>query len=391
MIRNPRRAAYTMAAAKDEFWGGVRMSDLGKLFRLRGAPNFEPLENFTTAALAIAIGHDDRPIILALNQVDSTCQGSDVHPALAVFKAGDKARLSVVAETQKVLWPADGVGLGYLDLVLTVRRADDADLVIWVEVKVDAWESGNQLTNYREHAERLSSLPAIITLARTKIKDCIPFLKWSDIVDCIAEVPDAHHAWVSLLDFLWDERIVWPPAPTEPVEAGPVIDVIIDVNRRISRLWPKTALVWPDGRLRHSLEGSFEAHRDLVTSGGPLRYGLMPAGKGWEWGLVVTTKNYQNVDLDAQLILRDAEIGGLPLDWVRDVDRFEVLERRASPGNLGSHDEIVAWFDEGLQQLREAKILERFFDGLATKQASSPVRALLAEEGNEGERPEPRS
>ena len=48
------------------------MSDFGKLFRFRGAPGLEPLENFTTVALSIAVDHDARPILQALRGVDWT-------------------------------------------------------------------------------------------------------------------------------------------------------------------------------------------------------------------------------------------------------------------------------------------------------------------------------
>lgn len=61
------------------------MSDLGKLFRLRSAPHLEPLENFTTAALAIAIGHDDRPMKQALRAVDWKYEPREGRPALAAF------------------------------------------------------------------------------------------------------------------------------------------------------------------------------------------------------------------------------------------------------------------------------------------------------------------
>ena len=46
------------------------MSDLGRLFWRRATPWQEPLENFTTEALAIAISHDFRPMKEALQQVD---------------------------------------------------------------------------------------------------------------------------------------------------------------------------------------------------------------------------------------------------------------------------------------------------------------------------------
>ncbi len=42
------------------------MSDIGRLFRLRATADVEPLEDFTSAARAIAIGTDPRPIRRAL-------------------------------------------------------------------------------------------------------------------------------------------------------------------------------------------------------------------------------------------------------------------------------------------------------------------------------------
>jgi hypothetical protein len=64
------------------------------------------------------------------------------------------------------LWPTVGIRLGYLDLVLNVRDAQQCNSAIWVEVKVDAGPSGDQLKIYKEHAALLKPPPAIITLAR---------------------------------------------------------------------------------------------------------------------------------------------------------------------------------------------------------------------------------
>ena len=159
----------------------------------------------------------------------------------------------------------------------------------------------------------------------------------------------------------------------ERVEPDACIDVIVDVNKSIRQLWPGTSLAWQDGALRSSLKRSFEAERTLVTSGGPLSYGLMPTDTSWEWGLVVTTRKspYQRVTLDAQEMVRDADIGGLPQDWQRHTDRFDVLERRVPLERQSSHDEIVEWFHVGLTQLRDAKVLDRYFVGLSTKQAAA--------------------
>jgi hypothetical protein len=350
------------------------MSDLGRLFRLRSAPDLEPLENFTTVALAIAIGHDDRPIKQALREVDWTYDNAKGSQALATFAVADI--VSVTAETQRTLWANKDIPPGYLDLVLHVLDAQQRHSEIWFEVKVDAWEHGSQLENYKRHAALSPRSPTIITLARMRVSPLVPALKWLDIVDAVASVPNPHHTWLSLREFLLDEKIVRPPVPTEPADARACIDVIVDVNRRLAELWPNSGtLVWREGTLRNSLERSFEAHRDLVTSGGPLRYGLMPAGERWEWGLVVTTRNYQKVPLDAHEMLRDAEVGGLPQEWMRHTDRFEVLARRLSPGRPVSHDEIVAWFDEGLRQLHHAKVLDPFLAGLSTRQTVVVERA----------------
>lgn len=298
----------------------------------------------------------------------------------------------MTAETQVTLWPADGIPLGYLDLVLDVLDAQRGRSAIWVEVKVDAWESGNQLENYRDHAEHCavrSRKPAIITLGRMRVSPHFPCLKWSDIVDAIASVrdPDPHHTWLSLCEFLLDEKIVRPPVPTAPIDRPDAcIEITIDVNRRVRALWPSAGntFAWVDGRLRNSLKKLVEAQQDLLGSAGPVVYGLMSAGKGWEWRLVVTTaRNYENVRLDAQEMLRDAEVGRLPADWVRYTDRSDVLERRLPPGTLTSHDEIVAWFEEGLRQLRDAKILDRYLAGLSAKQARAQMRANQTEASDE--------
>src|SRR5262245_50045952 len=160
-------------------FGGGTMSDLGRLFRLR-VSGPEPLENFTSTALAIAINRDQRPIVEALRRVHREGHESAVHPVLDLFSTSGTARLSIAADVQKTLWRADELRPGYLDLVLSVTDADRRESAIWVEVKVDAWESGDQIPVYLGHADGLSPRPDVITLGRTKITDKVPFLTWLD-------------------------------------------------------------------------------------------------------------------------------------------------------------------------------------------------------------------
>jgi hypothetical protein len=348
------------------------MSDLGRLFRLKSTDYVEPLENFTTAALAIAIHHDDQPIIRALRAVDSKCLGASVQPALAIFTGAAVEQLKVKAETQIPLWPSESMGMGYLDLVLTINERTECKATIWVEVKVDAFESGNQLATYEQHAALRSPPPAIITLARAQVNARVPSLKWADIRNAVT--PDSHHSWQSLVQFLEDEKIVRAHLPPSPAQPDEVIEVIVDVSRRLSEFWPKTALGWSsEGQLRNSLRDNLASGEGLSTTGGPLRYGLMPAGDTWDWGLVVMTENYRKVALHADQMRRAADVGGLPSDWVRQSDSRVVLQRLMPVDGLSSHDEIVSWFDEGLRQLRDAGVLESYFSGLLLKNAGATL------------------
>ena len=208
------------------------MSDLGRLFRLSVAGP-KPLENFTSTALAIAVRHDQRPMVKALGKVKRQRYKGGPCPVLDLFSTERTARPSIGAEVQKTLFPVGELPIGYLDLVLSVRDTAGQDSAIWVEVKVDAWEHGDQIPVYLGHAERLSPKPDVITLGRTMITDKVPFLTWLDVVDAIESVSNPHYTWVSLREFLLEYRIARPRIRAKPVDAAACIDVIAEVNERI--------------------------------------------------------------------------------------------------------------------------------------------------------------
>jgi hypothetical protein len=338
------------------------MSDLGKLFRLsQGEP--KPLENFTTAVLAIAINHDQRPIVQALKHVDRSGNETKSFPVLDSFLGTRADAVSVSADIQKTLFP-DAARLGYLDLVLSVRHPQRTEGAVWIEVKVDAWESGDQIPVYLAHAERQATKPDVITLGRTKITDKVPFLRWANVVDAIESVSNPHYCWVSLREFLLEEKIVRPTVRSLPADAAACIDIIIDVNKRIRHLWPDAGMAWMNGALRKALEKTTE--RELLAPCGPIIYGLTSIDGIWQWCIRFTVRrNHEGVRLYSGRVLADA--ASLHADWTRYPDQPELLERRLQPGNVSAPDEIVQWFDEGLQQLHQAGVVNSYLEGLAEK------------------------
>jgi len=349
------------------------MSDLGRLFGLCAAGP-KPLENFTTTALAIAINHDQRPIFHALRRFDRTGHESSSFPVLDLFRE-PAVPLSISAEVQQTLWPSDDLRLGYLDLVLSVRDSRGVDAYIWVEVKVDAWESGDQISVYLAHAERRSPRPDVVTLGRTKVTELVPFVTWSDLVEAVESVSNPHYTWVSLREFLLEKKIVRPKVRSVPDDAKACIDVIVDVNRRIRHLWPAagTGLAWVDGALRKAMEKV--TRQELLATGGPIIYGLEKADGLWQWCLRFSVaKNSERVPLDGGTVIHAAETGGLSREWRRHPGRSEVLERTLPPGALTSHDDIVQWFDDGLRQLYDAGVLNSYLSGLEAKRAAAAAR-----------------
>ena len=342
------------------------MSDLGRLFRLRGAAHLEPRENFTTAALAIAIGYDDRPIRQALQRLEPASNDESGGSALPALKAAAAYANRVKAHTQ-VFLSAETLALGYLDLVLDIVDRNGVTRSLWVEVKVDAGQSGDQLATYWKYAARETPAPIVVSLARTRLSPLVASMTWSDVVSGIQSIPHPHHAWVSLLDFLLDEKIVRPTIPEHRIDAEASIEVLIGVNRKIRDRWPNIGLAWQDGALQKALKRSLDERQDLATTGGPLRYGLVAGSVGWEWMLGVATKNYWRVRLDATDMLRDAELSRLPSTWARHLDRPEVLECRLAVTDVASHDEVLTWFEDGLRELDDARILERYRSGFVTK------------------------
>jgi hypothetical protein len=360
------------------------MSELGRLFR-RGGMGLEQRENFTTEALAIAIHRDPRPMALALKAMSWPLAGGGtqgtVHRLIAITSQG----CSMSVQTQQWLpRSANGLELGYLDMVLRLSLTAGVDSVeVWVEVKVDAPESGQQLANYTAHASTrpADARPIIVTLARSGLRSDYPSFLWDDIVDAVdalgkTETPP-HYTWLALREFLLDERIASQKLPEAPlVDRGALLEVILRVNDLIRERWKGTPIAWQDGHLRTAMHGVFEPSHGAETTGGPLRYGVIAEGTRWEWGLTVSTWNHQRVKVGADDFKRRADGSGLLADWRRLNGSRDALTRRLAYRQGDSSAIVVDWFRESLKQLDDAQVLEPFFEGLAAKAALAAAKTL---------------
>ena len=331
------------------------MSDLGRLFQLRESGYARPLERFTTEALAIAIDHDPRPMLSALTAMDWSSAGGSGWPT-ALSSVSD-----LHAQTQRTLWD-ESKAVGYLDLIL-LPNGDAQDLgEIWVEVKVDAWVHGQQLSVYQAHAQLMSPPATLITLGRTAIDDGLPSLTWNQISDAVAGLPNAHPFWLSLTEFLTEKHIASLPAPDVDNPAA-ATEVIVAINRIILDLWnPKSRkFAWiREGSLRNGMRDGAR----LNTTTGPIEFGLNQTDAGTRWVIALRTDNYQRIPLDRSIMLRDAEMAGLPAEWIRHDHGPCVLSRSAAPTDFATDDEVIAWFRESLQQIKDAGLLHGYLAAL---------------------------
>ena len=110
------------------------MSTLDRLYSYAKSTGAGARENFTTEALAGLIHDDPAPILRVLRDGGH----------LPLGKPSD-----IALDTQVVL-----PGAGVLDLVLVIV-IDGRRYELWIEVKVNAGESGTQLDAYRDHLARI--------------------------------------------------------------------------------------------------------------------------------------------------------------------------------------------------------------------------------------------
>jgi hypothetical protein len=63
-------------------------------------------------------------------------------------------------------------------------------------------------------------------------------------------------------------------------------------------------------------------------------------------------------------MLRDAELAGLPTEWIRHEHGPCVLSRSAGPADFATDDEVTAWFRASLEEIKNAGLLDDYLAAL---------------------------
>ncbi len=333
----------------------ARGSRLGRLFLYSKDSKVSAQENFTTEALAQAIADDHRPMLAGLRAL------SLVTSASLDLSGGVTLRPS----TQVYL---EG---GFLDLVLEViDETGAARGAVWVEVKIGAPESGDQLDGYRRAASARPRPTWVVTLAGAAVRQDVPNLSWMDLYQRARRTPGEHRSWRDLRMFL-EEQMVASDAlgPMTDREAGSIeaayelmqkaSEVIAVVHRGFPGLFGPTLskrLSWSsEAALLNAAAQNFRKTGEFAGFGGGIFYGIMAEEGTAYWYVGVTVDRASKVGAEGVR----AAAGTLdPSIWDRPASGNSVLVARARATALGGHAQVAAWFDQRLRELAGSHAVE---------------------------------
>jgi hypothetical protein len=329
-------------------------STLARLFHLAKATKAEARENFTTEALAAAIRSEPLPFVRALAELGIIV---------------DEAAGPVTVQTQVPM-----VGAGILDLVVehgpvAGRRS------IWVEVKIYASESGNQLDRYVASIadQPLEQRPVLLVLGRRRLRADVPLLSWQAVRRAVLSSGTRNSWWLDLQEYL--KELGMADDYDDPITQTDVAAILpahqlLGKTARILRayvenakvIWPNVA--WPadEAEIRRQLVttflrlGTFAVSIDRgphtgVSAGVYRRGGDGAAG----FGLRIWARP-KSVMLRAE-VLRLAAKAGLGESWRRDPAEWEILGAYCAVAEFSDPDAAAAWLIARLLELKGAGLL----------------------------------
>lgn len=355
--------------------GLMSKAGLGDMYRQRPTDAVRAIENFTTAALAVAINHDPVPFLRALKRVATWSPAGTPNSGTLLIELDDVR--SAAAETQVYLEQIDGADSGHLDLVVTLADSHLSQEV-WVEVKVNAGLTMHanpvderayldQLQVYMEHRPEhrpgRPDSPFIVTLARKPfLRQDVPGLRWDDMY---AEAATARgEMWAELRIFLVEEGIVFPPLPRELGPWESYLAVFDGVNDVMRDMWPHAPGNMHTTGVANTLRRNVDTLHEIYLSAQCLSYGLRMGPDAPEWWITVGDgSDFQRTHVPVEKVI-EAAVGGSLDSWtrlgdVRRVDRIDIFEKRR-PYTAEAPYATVDWFTVALREVRDSKVIEPY-------------------------------
>lgn len=313
------------------------------------------LENFVTEILASSIRADRGPFLAVLRS------SGVISPSLKIH--------NLEAQTQ-----VDVPGAGVIDLVVYLdtgpKNAVEWDQV-WVEVKVNSPESGNQLNNYTSYIAKQpkKSQPHLVTLAQTSLRKDIPALLWQDLYDAVGSKCPQY--WSDLKLFL--EELEMADEYGKPITSNEVKSLLPagSLFKKVARilnpvcehaetLFPEGKIPVGDVKIRRRAALQFGEHERITVHSTRDLWSVIIFGVA-EGDLVVYVEPYSiNAAWVRARILKQAQEGRLPLNWERSNDPgdWQILSVSQPLESFKTHDAASHWLVERLDEIKAAGIFK---------------------------------
>lgn len=316
------------------------------------------LEDFVTEILAASIREDPRPFF-------SVLQSAHAVP-------GDLTNRKLIVDTQV------GVrGAGVIDLVLYYDggEGDRAWNQIWVEVKVDSGESGDQLANYTAYIAKQpeNARPLLVTLASEQLRKKISAITWQDLWDRVQ--PKSAQYWRDLMALLEElgmaDKFGRPITADEIASLPQAVSLFNKAVRILDRVCEKAAKLWPQGSIPASGKAvgrcaakQFKDHDRITVHStyglcSVLVFGIEQAKTTVDLVFFVEPYNITAAWV-RPAILKQAKKGGLPLEWARsnDPSDWQILMARQPLQSFNNHDAACSWLLDRFNELKVAGLLK---------------------------------
>lgn len=253
---------------------------------------------------------------------------------------------------------------GFVDLALSLATADQRHDV-WIEVKVNAGETGTQLDSYARFVEALpeDSRPRLVVLSRHPLRDHRSFqwVPWQAVWGAITAKATASPYWHDFKTYLEEIHMAGDAESSVTSLESLSLAALPQLTAKTqSILWRFVALGaarwpayrWPtsESELISDLHSQLRKRNRLMfyASSGSRAYPVVGVvSSGDEAMLTIWVESPpKRTDVRRQL-LEQADEHGLPSKWVRQLGSWQALTLEQRLVTFSSHDDAAEWLLQG--------------------------------------------